>query len=92
MTTDIDPYTILGVSLDTTPEEIEERYQALSRRLHPDINDHAESQRQFRDITDAYELLTNVRQKNAYDERRKNHAHCFFHSTPFLFWILSELS
>ena len=67
---DIDPYTILGVSSDSSPEEIKSAYRRAARRLHPDVNQHNPGANvQFQDITVAHEILSDPGRKRAYDEK-----------------------
>lgn len=68
-------YEILGVSPDSTFAEIKSAYRKLARKYHPDVNKASESVQKFKDITEAYEILSDKFQKQKYDEiYRKNFA------------------
>jgi Ca-activated chloride channel family protein len=72
----IDPYSVLGVSVDSTPEEIKAAYRRAARRLHPDVNrDNPGAEVQFQDLTVAHEILSDSQRKADYDKsvrRRKD--------------------
>lgn len=65
---DFDPYIILGVSDDSSVEEIKSAYRRIARRLHPDVNPHNPgANAQFQDITVAHDLLTDPQRRRNYD-------------------------
>ena len=70
MTVETDPYSILGLSVTATLNEIKTAYRQIARRMHPDANpNHPGAALQFTDITAAHELLTDPVRKRTVDER-----------------------
>lgn len=64
-----DPYAILGVSRNTTSEEVKRAYRKLAQRLHPDVNPNNPGARiQFQEITNAYEILSDSLRRHHFDE------------------------
>lgn len=62
-----DHYAILGVRKDAPPEDIKRAYRRLVRQLHPDVNPDAETQEHFKEITAAYEVLSDPSKRQLYD-------------------------
>jgi molecular chaperone DnaJ len=62
-----DYYAALGVSRDASPDEIKRAYRRLARELHPDVNPDAETQERFKEVTAAYEVLSDPSKRQMYD-------------------------
>jgi molecular chaperone DnaJ len=62
-----DYYATLGVTRDATPEEIKRSYRKLARELHPDVNPDPSTQERFKEITAAYEVLSDPEKRQMYD-------------------------
>ncbi|MGV9774193.1 molecular chaperone DnaJ [Streptosporangium sp. NPDC003464] len=62
-----DYYGTLGVRRDASAEEIKKAYRRLARELHPDVNPDPETQERFKDITQAYEVLSDPNKRQMYD-------------------------
>ncbi|WP_395243279.1 molecular chaperone DnaJ [Agromyces sp. MMS24-K17] len=62
-----DHYEVLGVSRDASQEEIKKAYRRLARELHPDVNPSAESSERFKEVTHAYDVLSDPQQRQQYD-------------------------
>lgn len=62
-----DHYTTLGVGRDATAEEIKKAYRRLARQLHPDVNPGPEAAEQFKQVSRAYDVLSNSEKRRVYD-------------------------
>ena len=62
-----DPYEILGVPRDADGDTIKKAYRKLARQLHPDVNPDPETQERFKDVTRAYEILSDPDKRRQFD-------------------------
>lgn len=66
-----DYYKVLGVSKTATAAEIKQAYRKLARRHHPDANKgDAKSETRFKEISEAYNVLSDPQRRKEYDESR----------------------
>jgi len=66
-----DYYAILGVPIDADEQAIKRAYRQLARRYHPDVSAEPQAAERFREIQEAYELLNDAVQREAYDHWRR---------------------
>ena len=66
---DKDFYEILGVQRNASDDEIKKSYRKLAMKYHPDRNkDDKESERKFKEVSAAYEILKDSEKRSAYDQ------------------------
>ncbi len=63
-----DYYQILGVSQNASADDIKKAYRKLALEYHPDRNKSKESAEKFKEISNAYEVLSNPEKRKAYDQ------------------------
>ncbi|MBO0993993.1 molecular chaperone DnaJ [Bacillus sp. SD088] len=63
-----DYYDVLGISKDTSKDEIKKAYRRLSKKYHPDINKEPGADEKFKEITEAYEVLSDDQKRAQYDQ------------------------
>ncbi|WP_223609317.1 J domain-containing protein [Chryseobacterium sp. OSA05B] len=78
-----DYYYFLGISPDASEEDIKKAYRKLSLKYHPDKNDNDDFfAGRFREIQEAYEILSDSGSRRTYDQNLENHQKSFRYNTP----------
>jgi molecular chaperone DnaJ len=62
-----DYYEVLGVGRGASQEEIKRSYRRLARQYHPDVNKSPEAEARFKEINEAYEILSDEQKRAMYD-------------------------
>src|ERR1051325_8618145 len=71
-TTDRDHYQLLGGRRDASETEIQRAFRQLARELHPDVSEAPDADERFREVVEAYEVLSKSETRDLYD--RYGHA------------------
>jgi molecular chaperone DnaJ len=71
-TTERDYYELLGVARGADEGEIKKAFRRLARELHPDVSEAPDAEERFREVVEAYEVLSNAETRELYD--RYGHA------------------
>ena len=63
-----DYYEVLGVTKTSSPNEIKQQYRKLALKFHPDRNNSSEAGEHFKEISEAYAVLSDTEKKQVYDQ------------------------
>ena len=66
-TTERDYYEVLGVSRGASEAEIKKAFRALARELHPDVSSTPDAEKRFREVAEAFEVLSDPERRATYD-------------------------
>jgi curved DNA-binding protein len=67
MAADRDFYQILGVPREASQDDIQRAYRRLARANHPDVNNDPAAEERFKDISEAYDVLSDPQTRHRYD-------------------------
>ena len=78
-------YEILEVSQNASSEVIEKAYKALAKKYHPDanLNNTKEAEEKFKEISEAYEILSNANKKAEYDYDLQSYMDSLYNSNKY---------
>jgi molecular chaperone DnaJ len=62
-----DYYEVLGINKGAAPDEIKKAYRNLARKYHPDVNKEAGSADKFKEINEAYQVISDPQKRSQYD-------------------------
>lgn len=77
-----DYYAILGVSKEATAKEIQRAFQQKARKLHPDVNKEPDAEERFKEISEAYAVLSDEQKRARYDAMRSGNPYAGFGGAP----------
>ena len=63
-----DYYDVLGITKSASKDEIRKAYRSLSKKYHPDLNKADDAVDKFKEVTEAYEVLSDDSKKANYDQ------------------------
>ena len=72
-----DYYDILGLSKTASEEEIKKAYRKKALQFHPDKSKDEKTEEKFKEVGEAYEILSDSEKRSAYDRHRSIDAHAY---------------
>lgn len=63
-----DYYEVLGVTKDASPEDIKKAYRKLARQYHPDVNPDKDAEEKFKEVRQAFDVLSDPEKRAQYDQ------------------------
>ncbi|HKP19864.1 MAG TPA: molecular chaperone DnaJ [Gaiellaceae bacterium] len=66
-TTERDYYELLGISRGATEADVKKAFRRLARELHPDVSDDPDAEERFKEVVEAYEVLSDSERRELYD-------------------------
>ena len=66
-TAERDYYELLGLSRGASETDVKKAFRRKARELHPDVSSEPDAQERFREVAEAYEVLSNAQTRELYD-------------------------
>ena len=63
-----DYYSILGVTRDASDDDLKKSYRKLALKWHPDKNKSPEAEEKFKEVSEAYEILSDPKKREIFDK------------------------
>lgn len=63
-----DYYEVLGLGRDASEDEVKKAYRKLARQYHPDVNKASDAEAKFKEVKEAYDVLSDGQQRARYDQ------------------------
>ena len=63
-----DYYEVLGIDKSASEEEIKKAYRQMAKKYHPDMNKAPDAEEKFKEVNEAYEVLSDPQKKATYDQ------------------------
>lgn len=63
-----DYYEVMGVKRDASEDEIKRAYRKLARKYHPDVSKEPDAEASFKEVNEAYQILSDSKKRTAYDQ------------------------
>ncbi|GIP35854.1 molecular chaperone DnaJ [Paenibacillus sp. J2TS4] len=63
-----DYYEVLDVDRNATPEEIKKSFRKMARQYHPDVNKEPDAEEKFKEVKEAYDVLSDSQKRATYDQ------------------------
>lgn len=86
-----DYYCILGIEKGASDEDIKKAYRKQALKFHPDKNKSPQAEEKFKEVAEAYEVLSDPKKREIYDQFGEEGKYVFLSLRPFLLLSVSIL-